>query len=189
MTLRPSFSVITSELADTLATVPDDALDAALALLRAMPGHAAPRVFVVGEGRSGQVMRMFAVRLMHLGLSAHVIGETVTPGIATGDVLVACSGSGTTAATCLFAESAAALGARVIALTAQPLSRLAACAEIVVPIPAPDKSRNDANGSRQYGASLFEQAALIVCDALVYELQLASGATHAELWRRHANME
>lgn len=184
MTLRHSFSLITGELATTLANVPDEAVDAALASLRA-----APRVFVAGEGRSGQVMRMFAVRLMHLGMSTHVIGETVTPGIASGDVLVACSGSGATAATCLFAEAAAARGARVIAVTAQPESRLAACAAVMLPIPAPDKGHADQGRSQQYGASLFEQAALIVCDALVFELQQANGATHAELWRRHANLE
>ncbi len=184
MTKRPSLDLITAELDAALALVPDAAMEAAVHALRA-----APRVFVAGEGRSGMVMRMLAVRLMHLGLHTYVIGETITPGVATDDVLIACSGSGTTAVTCLFAESAASLGARVIALTAQADSRLAACASLVVDIPAPHKGNAREAGSRQYGASLFEQAALIVCDAMVHELQHTLGASHDDLWRRHANME
>ena len=184
MTPRPSLDLITTELGATLALVPHAAIDAAVDTLRA-----APRVFVAGEGRSGLVMRMLAVRLMHLGKQAFVIGETITPGIGAGNVLIACSGSGTTAVTCLLAESAAKIGARVIALTAQTDSRLAACAGLVVAIPAPHKGNAREAGSRQYGASLFEQAALIVCDAIVYEMQHAIGASHDELWRRHANLE
>lgn len=184
MTKRPSLDLIATELDAALALVPDAAMDAAVQALRA-----APRVFVAGEGRSGMVMRMLAVRLMHLGLITHVIGETITPGIAADDVLIACSGSGTTAVTCLFAESAASLGARVIALTAQADSRLAACAAMSIVIPVPHKGNAREAGSRQYGASLFEQAALIVCDAIAHELQRALGASHDDLWRRHANLE
>ncbi len=184
MTSRPSFDLITAELNATLALVPDAAVSAAIDLLRA-----APRVFVAGEGRSGMVMRMLAVRLMHLDLPVFVAGETITPGVAAGDVLVACSGSGATAVTCLFAESAAKIGARVVALTARADSRLATCASLVVDIPAPHKGNAREAGSRQYGASLFEQAALILCDAMVLELQQARGASHDELWRRHANLE
>jgi len=36
---------------------------------------AARRVFVAGAGRSGLVVRAFAMRLMHLGLHAHVVGS------------------------------------------------------------------------------------------------------------------
>ena len=50
--------------------------------------NAAPRVFVTGEGRSGFMARAFAMRLMHLGLPVHVIGETTTPSVASGDVVV-----------------------------------------------------------------------------------------------------
>ncbi|MGI5466986.1 SIS domain-containing protein [Streptomyces sp. CA-132043] len=75
---------------DTLATV----------LLRAR------RVFVAGEGRSGFMARAFAMRLMHLGLPVHVIGETTTPAVGAGDTVVAVSGSGTTAGTVRVAEQA-----------------------------------------------------------------------------------
>lgn len=54
------------------------------------------KVFVAGAGRSGLMGRAFAMRLMHVGKEVYVVGETVTPGIEPGDVLVLGSGSGET---------------------------------------------------------------------------------------------
>src|SRR5680860_827298 len=55
--------------------------------------HRAGRVFVLGAGRSCLALRMTAMRLMHLGLTVHVVGEVTAPAIAAGDVLLAASGS------------------------------------------------------------------------------------------------
>ncbi len=75
--------------------------------------NAAQRVFVAGEGRSGFMAKAFAMRLMHLGLPVHVVGETTTPSVADGDVVVGVSGSGTTAGTVRVAEQAVKVGAAV----------------------------------------------------------------------------
>lgn len=48
----------------------------------------AKRVYVIGAGRSGLVAKAFAMRLMHLGLKAYVVGETITPAMNVGDVMV-----------------------------------------------------------------------------------------------------
>jgi len=45
----------------------------------------AKRVYVVGAGRSGLVAKAFAMRLMHLGLHAYVVGETITPALNKGE--------------------------------------------------------------------------------------------------------
>ena len=47
----------------------------------------AKRVYVAGAGRSGLIARAFAMRLMHLGMEAYVVGETITPAMHTGDIL------------------------------------------------------------------------------------------------------
>ena len=153
--------------------------------------RAARRIFVLGAGRSGLVMRMFAMRLMHLDFAAHVVGETTTPAIAPGDLLLACSGSGETPVTCLLAEKAAAAGARLAAITAAPSSRLAATANAVVALPTPHKTGSGAVTSVQYGGSLFEQSALLLCEAMVLALTPASAAASgfAELSARHTNLE
>ena len=41
----------------------------------------ADRVFIAGKGRSGLQMKAFAMRLMHLGLSAHVVDDVTPPAI------------------------------------------------------------------------------------------------------------
>ena len=64
------------------------------------------KVLVMGAGRSGLVGRAFAMRLMHLGFNVYVLGETITPSIGKGDVVVAISGSGRTQLIVTAAEAA-----------------------------------------------------------------------------------
>ena len=54
----------------------------------------AERIFCDGLGRSGLFCRAFAMRLMHLGMSCFYVGDTMTPAIERGDLLLICSGSG-----------------------------------------------------------------------------------------------
>ena len=54
----------------------------------------ADNIFVTGAGRSGLAAKAFAMRLMHLGLSSYVVGETISPAINAGDCILAISGSG-----------------------------------------------------------------------------------------------
>ena len=103
--------------------------------------NAARHVVVAGEGRSGFMAKAFAMRLMHLGVPVHVVGETTTPALGSADLLVAVSGSGTTASTVRAAQQANAVGGRVIAVTTDPDSPLATAAATVVHVPAATKYR------------------------------------------------
>jgi len=149
----------------------------------------AERIFVLGAGRSGLALRMTAMRLMHLGLDVHVVGEVTAPAIADGDVLLMASGSGTTGAIVRAAETASALGVGIIALTTDSDSPLARLAEVTVVIPAAAKQDHGGPLSVQYSGGLFEQSVLFVGDALFHTMWKASGATAEELWPRHANLE
>ncbi|TFD27631.1 6-phospho-3-hexuloisomerase [Cryobacterium sp. TMT2-23] len=151
--------------------------------------RAARRVFVLGAGRSGLALRMTAMRLMHLGLEVHVVGEVTTPAIAAGDVLLVASGSGSPAAIVRAAETATAAGARVTAITTAPASPLAALAAVTVVIPAAQKQDHGGRLSIQYSGGLFEQVVVVLGDAIFHSLWTASGATADELWPRHANLE
>jgi len=72
--LASTLNTIQAELADALQTVhPDDASQLIEDIC------AAQSIFVAGMGRVGLVSRAFAMRLMHLGLSAHWIGEVTSP--------------------------------------------------------------------------------------------------------------
>lgn len=146
-------------------------------------------VFTVGSGRSGLALQMAAMRFMHLGLSAHVVGETTTPAIVGGDVLLAASGSGSTRRVVRAAEVAHEAGASVVAITTTSDSRLAELADDVLVVPAAEKQDFDGTTSEQYAGSLFEQAVLILCDALFHLMWSTAGDSAQDLWRNHANLE
>ena len=61
------------------------------------------RVFVYGAGRSGLMLRALAMRLMQMGKCAYVVGETVTPSVEEGDLLILASASGKTHSVCHYA--------------------------------------------------------------------------------------
>ena len=149
----------------------------------------ADRIFVTGAGRSGLVLRMAAMRLMHLGLTVHIVGETTAPAIRAGDLLLAASGSGTTASVVKAAETAVAQGARVAAYTTSKASPLAAGAAAVVLIPAARKTDHNSGLSRQYSGSLFEQVLFATTEAVFQSLWDEDSTAPEDLWLRHANLE
>lgn len=177
-------SLLQQELAGAVDGLQDDQLAALVTEIRQ-----AGRVFVAGGGRSGLALRMHAMRLMHLGLTVHVVGETTTPAIARGDLLIVASGSGTTPGAVAAAGTARDVGARVAALTTDGASDLADLAHVIVVVPAAQKTDHGGTASRQYSGSLFEQALLMVLDAIFHTLWQADGTPAEHLWPRHANLE
>jgi 6-phospho-3-hexuloisomerase len=158
-----------------------------LALVEAI--LAARGVFCSGQGRSGLMVKAFAMRLVHLGLNAHVVGETTTPAIGPGDLLVAATGSGRTRTTLAIVEAAQERGARVACLTAQPDSPIASAANLVVELHGPISGHAPDGKSIQPPGSLFEQALLICCDAVVMALIERLGTTEEEMRARHTKLE
>jgi len=145
-------------------------------------------VFAVGSGRSGLALRMGAMRLMHLGRIVHVVGETTTPAIRAGDLLIAVSGSGSTSAVVHAAEVARTQDAVVAAITTNASSDLARAATHVLIIPAAEKTHQVAQVSQQYAGTLFEQMVIVLLDAVFHELWQRSGVPGEELYRRHSNL-
>ena len=152
---------------------------------------AARRIFVAGTGRSGLMARAFAMRLMHLGLKACVVGEILTPGIAAGDLLLIASGSGETGSMRVMAEKAKKLGAGVALITAFPQSSLGRLADmhIALKAPTPKASGPAAFRSIQPMGSLFEQSLLLLLDLVVLQLMESLHAAPEDMFARHANLE
>lgn len=149
----------------------------------------ADRIFLIGAGRSGLALRSAAMRLMHFGLTVFVAGETTTPAIREGDLLIAASGSGTTSTIVKAAEKAAAAGAVVAAISTTSSSPLATLSSLVLILPAAQKQDHGKTISAQYAGSLFEQAVLLLTDSIFQTLWAADGTPAEELWKRHANLE
>ena len=178
---------ILEELQACVRQVPAESLAHAAALI-----ECSPRIFVAGAGRSGLCMRAFGMRLMHLGKTVHVVGETTTPGIAATDLLVLGSGSGRTTSLCTMAEQARRLGAQVLLFTTDAESPLARLSNLQVIIPAPsfrviDESHDSI--SVQPLGTLFEQSMLIVCDSLILGLMRRTGVSAVQMFAQHANLE
>ena len=140
------------------------------------------RIFVVGAGRSMLMLRAFAKRLRHLGKESYVVGETVTPAIGKGDLLVGASGSGKTAGVISIVKLAKQQKADIIFITAAPSPFLKKTADLVVTIPV-------VFHSRQLLASLFEQSLLLFCDSLCLVLKDRLDISETQMRRNHANLE
>ena len=153
----------------------------------------ARRVFVAGAGRTGFASRAFANRMMHLGKPAFFVGETTTPSVGEGDVLVVGSGSGTTASLVAAVEKAKGIGVEVVTLTMFPDHRIGALADVVVAVPGvtPKRAPGEAQSAEsiQPMGSLFEQLCWLAYDALVLILMPLLGQTGGSMFERHANLE
>ena len=149
----------------------------------------AKTIFLIAAGRSGFAMRSTAMRLMHLGFQAYFVGDTTTPAINEGDLLWAASGSGTTASIVRAAETAKRVGATVISIVANESSPLADLSAYKIFMPAAEKEDHGGSKSKQYAGSLFEQAVLLINDAIFQAMWEIDGTPAKELWKRHANME
>lgn len=176
--------LVMDEIANTAAKIDVDEM-------AGLAGHLSQtgRVFVAGAGRSGLVLRMAGMRLMHLGMTVHIAGDTTTPAISSGDLLLVASGSGTTSGVVKAADTAAKAGARIAAFTTNPDSPLGRLADALVIIPAAQKTDHGSSVSHQYAGSLFEQVLFIATEALFQSLWDNTDEPAEKLWLRHANLE
>lgn len=159
------------------------------------------RIYVLGAGRSGLVAKAFAMRLMHLGLQCFVVGETVTPAMAPGDVLVVFSGSGKTKTVAELAETAKEIGGRVCLITSNKDSRIGRIADSILVIESHRDEVKDESvefeirqmmGEHKSFAPLgtiFETACMVLADAIVSRLMEITETDVEDLKCRHANIE
>ena len=149
------------------------------------------RIFLAGMGRSGLIMKSFAMRLMHMGLETHVVGETTTPAIAAGDLLLIGSGSGETESLLAMAGKAKSLGIDVALITIHPGSSIGEHADLVVRVPAttPKSSNPSAATSIQPKGSLFEQTLFLICESVVLRQMEMRGIDAEGMVLHHANLE
>jgi 6-phospho 3-hexuloisomerase len=159
----------------------------------------AKRVFILGAGRSGLVGRAFAMRLMHLGMDVYVVGETITPAVHEGDVLVAISGSGETDLVVGAASIAKKVGAKIAVITSFPNSRLGRMADVVVVLPGRTKTETlseyverelaGEHASLAPLGTLFEISASVFLDGVIAALMTKLNKREKDLRQRHANIE
>jgi 6-phospho-3-hexuloisomerase len=147
----------------------------------------AKRIFVTAEGRTGLLVRAFAMRLMQMGLEVYVVGETISPNIKEGDLLIAVSGSGETATTLAVVESSLSKIKEFWAITASRESTLASMASGILYIPGQTKERSQEQiTSLQPLSNLFGQALMITLDIVGLQIMQSRGEENQTMRERHS---
>jgi len=161
----------------------------------------AKRVYVIGAGRSGLVAKAFAMRLMHLGLQAYVVGETITPALNKSDVIVIFSGSGRTKTVADLAETARDIGGRICLITSNADSRIGKIADSIVIIEhhrdavadetAEFEVRQMMGDHKSFAplGTLFETASMVFADAVISRMMEITQTDESALKNRHTNIE
>jgi 6-phospho-3-hexuloisomerase len=159
----------------------------------------AKKIFLMGAGRSGLAARAFAMRLMHMGFTVHVVGETTAPAVQVDDLVIAVSGSGETTSIANLGAISKKLGSKLATITSNKDSTLGRISDVVVIIPGrpkEDLDYEDYQERRMIGypqlaplGTVFEISALVFLDAVISELMVKTGASEAELKKRHTVFE
>jgi 6-phospho-3-hexuloisomerase len=168
-----------------------DALDPVIAALAE-----ANRIVCHGVGREGLMMQALAMRLYHLGLDAHVLGDMTTPPVGPGDLLVSSAGPGGFATIDGLMRIARDAGGRTLLFTAQPRGSAAALADTVFVLPA--QTMADDLGADDTGpvvasvlpmGSLYEGAQFLLFELVVLRLRDRLGIAPEAMRARHTNLE
>jgi 6-phospho-3-hexuloisomerase len=156
-------------------------------------------IFLMGAGRSGLVAKAFATRLVQLGLTAYVVGESTTPAMTCRDLLVAVSGSGETNSVVRAAEIAKKVGAKVITVSSYPTSSASKLSDHIVTVKGrtkidieKDPIRSQIEGTHSSLTplgTLFEDTVMIFFDGIIAKLMIELKAGEEDLKRRHAIVE
>lgn len=158
----------------------------------------ARKIFVMGAGRSGLVGRAFAMRLMHLGLRVFVVGETITPAVERGDLLVVISGSGETQSVVDLAKVGKHLGAKMVSITSNPKSKAAKHADVLIVLGEKveademDYLERQVRGTHRSLAplgTLFEITSMVFLDGIIAALMEITKKRERDLKLRHATLE
>lgn len=144
---------------------------------------AARKIFIYGVGRSGLAGKMFAVRLVQLGLDVHFVGDMTTPIVGEEDLSIVISNTGETMSIVQTANISRRMGCKVVGITASENSKLSHASNTVILLPTPR------NGEKEVLAplgTLFEVAVIIFFDSVVPLLMSKLGENECNMRQRHA---
>lgn len=142
------------------------------------------RIFLMGAGRSGFEARAFAMRLIHLGFHAHVIGEVTTPTPTSEDLVIIISGSGKTPSIVDLGTAIKSKGSKMAIITTNKDYSLILDIAIIIPVIIEDIDKDLRECFLPMG-TLFEVVSHIFLDAIISELKYRTGTTEAMMKDRH----
>lgn len=185
MTIKEMNAKAVAELTDVINRIDPAHVDALMDLLTQ-----ANRVVLYGVGREGLMMKALSMRLFHLGLDAHVVGDMTTPPVGKGDVLVVSAGPGYFSTVAALMGVARNAGAKTICFTAQPGGKVPQSADLTVVLPAQTMA-DDTSGPTSFlpMGSLYEGVQYLFFEYLVLLLRDHVGVTPEQMRYNHTNLE
>ncbi len=150
---------------------------------------AARRIVLFGMGRELLQLKAFGMRLVHLGLDAHIAGDVTALPVTQGDLVVISIGPGDLDMHRAMAGLARKSGARLVVLTAQPQAAIPQMADAVVVIPAQTMADDTGSDALLPMGTVYEIALLIYLDLVAVKLRELTGQTLDEIRARHSNLE
>ncbi len=156
----------------------------------AAPILAAKRIGLYGVGREGLMMKALAMRLFHLGLDAHVVGDMTTPSLGAGDLLIVSAGPGDFSTVAALMGVARTAGATCLCVTAEPAGAASARADVTIHLPAQTMARDQGGGTSILPmGSLYEAAQFLFFEILVLDLRSRMGLSAEAMRDNHTNLE
>lgn len=151
---------------------------------------AAKRIACYGVGREGLMMKALCMRLMHLGLDAHVVGDMTTPPVGKGDLLLVSAGPGHFSTVSALMDVAQEAGAHTMVVTAQPDGKAPQQADVVIYLPAQTMADDmGGNVSILPMGSLYEAVQLVFFDLISLMLREKMNQSAEDMRHRHTNLE
>ncbi len=186
MTLATLAARAADEIAAAVAAIDPAAMDGMVTEIAA-----AKRIACHGVGREGLMMRALAMRLYHMGLDAHVVGDMSCPPLGPGDLLITSAGPGGFSTVNGLIGVARNACARIACVTAQPDGASPKAADRIFHIPAQTMANDQgavATSVLPMG-SLFEGAQYLAFELLILALRDSLGVDPQAMRARHTNLE
>lgn len=150
----------------------------------------ARRILMHSAGRTGLMLRALVMRLFHLGLDAHMVGDMTAPPIGGGDLLLVNASTGDLPSGLAHLAGARRAGARTAVITAAQAAPGLTAVDRVILLPGQTMLDDLTAAERSIlpMGSQYELALLVLSELVVLELMRRRGLDFAALRARHANI-
>lgn len=185
MTLRDTAAAAIAEVETVLTRAVPDQVEA-----MATPIQTARRIALYGVGREGLMMKSLAMRLFHLGLDTHLVGDMTTPPLGAGDLLIVSAGPGDFSTVSALLDVARAAQAATMCVTATPDGAAPIAADHVILLEAQTMA-TDQGGAKSVlpMGSLYEAVQFLFFEMLILHLRDSMGVTADAMRANHTNLE
>lgn len=141
------------------------------------------------SGRSGFVLKIFAMRLYHMGYTVRICDETGwrTPG--EGDILIVCDDPASHFPT-LTVQEACRAGCTVFAVTRQRIPAVECAFSLCIPGEEGSASGNLLQNpqAESFSEESFQRSLYVTLDYIVYKMMVLHNQAESDLAKRHTNI-